>query len=122
MPPSLKYAVVYGLRVIQLILIGVSGHFFLKIIGNLATGRLLTQVLCFSVSVLVLVASSLTLARLQSRNPDLSGRALSAADRRFDTPLGPTAQTVFKVLLYGFVLLVICYMILCLFWEPAWLP
>jgi hypothetical protein len=122
MPPPPKYAVIYTLRVIQLFSIGVGFHFVLKIIANIATGRLLTQVLGFVFTVLVLIASSLTLARLQAKYPDLSRRALKSADRRFDTPLSTKTQTVFTVLLFGFILLVGGYMMICLFWNPSWLP
>ncbi len=122
MPSQPKYAVIYALRVIQLFSIGVGFHFVLKIIANIATGKLLTQILGFVLTVLVLIASSLTLAHLQDKYPDLSSRALKSADRRFDTPLSTKTQTVFKVLLLGFILLVVGYMTICLFWNPTWLP
>ncbi len=43
-------------------------------------------------------------------------------DRRFDAPLSARTQTIFKVILFGFILLAVGYMTICLFWNPPWLP
>jgi hypothetical protein len=117
-----KYAVIYALRVVQLFAIGLGCHFFLKAIGNIATGKLRTYVLGFALSCLVLVASFITLAYLRSKYPGITERALESADQRFDTPVSARTQTIFKVLLFGFILLVVGYMTICLFWNPPWLP
>ena len=122
MPLQPKYAVIYALRVIQLLSIGVGFHFVLKIIANIATGKLLTQLLGFLVTILVVIACSLTLAYFQDKYPGLSSRALKSADGHFDTPLSTRTQTIFKVLLFGFILLLVGYMTICLFWNPPWLP
>lgn len=122
MPSQPKYAVIYALRVIQLLAICAGFHFFLTVIAHVATGKLRTQILGLVLTVLVLIASSLTLAYLQGKYPDLSSRALKSADRRFDTPLNARTQTFLTVLLLSFLLLVIGYMMVCLYRNPPWLP
>jgi hypothetical protein len=115
-------AAIYALRVVQLFAIALGFHYFLGAIGNFATGKLLSQILGFVLSFLVLLASSLTLVFLRDKYPNTTRRALKSADRRFDTELGPRTQTILRVIVVGFLVLVIGYMMVCMFWNPPWLP
>jgi hypothetical protein len=109
------YAIIYALRVIQLFAFGFGFHFFLGAIGNFATGKLLSQIPGLVLSFLVLLASSLTVVFLRGKYPGTTRRALKSADRRFDTELGPRTQTILRVIVVGFLVVVIGYMMVCMF-------
>jgi hypothetical protein len=106
---------IYLLRLIQLISIAMMLHFGRGIIGNLATGKLVQNMFGVGLALLVLVLSSIALTCLKARYPDTVTLSLTSADRHLATPLKKSTQTIFWVLVIGFCLAVVGYMMVCMF-------
>jgi len=119
---KIAYAAIYALRVIQLVTIYLIFHLGKDIIGHLATKKVFLYLLALVLDIALLIGCSILAGHLKGKYPHLAQEAEDSADRSFDTPVGRKGRIIFWVLLLGFLTLVIGYMMVCIYWDPPWLP